>query len=65
MSAWEIIGGVLMLIAGIFIVIVVMLQESKQPGLSGSSSDYVLMGAQCSLLTIKICGSKIEERKET
>ena len=38
MSAWEIIGGVLMLIAGIFIVIVVMLQESKQPGLSGSIS---------------------------
>jgi len=47
MSAWEIVGGVLMLIAGIFIVIVVMLQESKQPGLSGSISggtEYELRG---------------------
>ena len=33
-----------------------------QSGLSGSSSDHVLMGAKCSLLTIKICGSKIKER---
>ncbi|MGI5896905.1 MAG: preprotein translocase subunit SecG [Oscillospiraceae bacterium] len=36
MSVWEIICGSLLLIVGIFIIIVVMLQESKQPGLSGS-----------------------------
>ena len=36
MTIWEMIGGGLMLAVGIFIVIVVMLQESKQPGLSSS-----------------------------
>lgn len=36
MSPLEIIGGILLLLCGIFIIIVVMLQESKQPGLSGS-----------------------------
>ena len=38
MTVWEIIGGCLMLAVGIFIIIVVMLQESKQPGLSSSIS---------------------------
>ena len=38
MTVWEIIGGCLMLIVSIFIIVVVMLQESKQPGLSGSIS---------------------------
>ncbi|MCI8500662.1 MAG: preprotein translocase subunit SecG [Oscillospiraceae bacterium] len=38
MSVWEIIGGCLMLVVGIFIIVVVMLQESKQPGLSSSIS---------------------------
>ena len=47
MSIWEIIGGCLMLAVGIFIIIVVMLQESKQPGLSSSISggmDYESRG---------------------
>ena len=44
MTVWEIIGGCLMLIVGIFIVIVVMLQESKQPGLSGSIMGGMDMG---------------------
>lgn len=38
MGIWEIIGGVLLLLVGVFIVIVVMLQESKQPGLSNTLS---------------------------
>ena len=47
MSIREIIGGCLMLAVGIFIIIVVMLQESKQPGLSSSISggmDYESRG---------------------
>mgnify|MGYP001279338437 FL=1 len=47
MTIWEMIGGGLMLAVGIFIVIVVMLQESKQPGLSSSISggmDYDTRG---------------------
>lgn len=47
MSVWEIVGGCLMLAVGIFIIIVVMLQESKQPGLSssiGGGTDYETRG---------------------
>lgn len=45
MTLWEIIGGCLMLVVGIFIIVVVMLQESKQPGLSGSIDGGMSMGS--------------------
>ncbi len=38
MSVMEFISGCLLLVVGIFIIIVVMLQESKQPGLSSTLS---------------------------
>lgn len=38
MSVWEWISGILLLVTGIFLIVVVMLQESKQNGLSGSIS---------------------------
>lgn len=36
MSIWEIIAGILLLISGLFLVVVVLLQEGKQNGLSGA-----------------------------
>lgn len=36
MGVFEVITGIILLVASIFIIIVVMLQESKQQGLSGS-----------------------------
>ncbi len=36
MSIWEIIGGVMLIISGILLVFVVLSQEGKENGLSGS-----------------------------
>lgn len=36
MSIWEIIGGVLLLISGILLVVIVLMQEGKENGLSGA-----------------------------
>ncbi len=36
MTIWEIIGGIMLLISGIFLIVVVLLQEGKQNGLSGA-----------------------------
>lgn len=36
MSIWEIIGGIMLIISGVFLIIVVLLQEGNQNGLSGA-----------------------------
>lgn len=36
MTIWEIIGGVMLIISGLLLIVIVLLQEGKQNGLSGA-----------------------------
>ena len=45
MSVMEFISGCLLLVVGIFIIIVVMLQESKQPLTAGADAHQIILYA--------------------